>query len=216
MKKKVGILLICSSLLIGRSEGALESGNFERQTSDLQNFVENGDAIGGYTPVHHYQKSKDATDKIKGIAPSYCFWYNPNLWMIEKKIPSPNNEIHFSSTIEGLHGAVTTEPFQIQKEEIEGLVWEKAEYNFDDVDFLHKDTRVVNGLVVDCFQWAGTFAGKKETLGGKLKRGDRYVFYIYILTSRKFTIHITTYCECVDFKKNKEAMEAFLNGLAKC
>jgi hypothetical protein len=186
MKKKVGILLICSSLLVGRSEGALESG----QTSDFQSIVENEDAIGGYTPVHHYQKSKDATDKIKGIAPSYCFWYNPNLWKIEKKTPSPNNEIHFSSTIEGLRGAVTTEPFQIQKEEIESLVWEKAEYNFDDVDFLHKDTRVVNGLVVDCFQWAGTFAGKKETLGGKTqKRGSVCLLHLYSCKSKIYHSH---------------------------
>lgn len=200
MIKNVLFSLFCIGLL-----SAAEKGENEKSRE-----------IGKYTPVHYYKKSPEATAKIDRLGIPVCFWYNPKIWRIEKEVKSPYREIYFTSNKKGLRGAIIVEPIPMRKEEIESMVWERAEYNFDEVDFSHKDTRMVNGIVIDYFEWTGTFAGENEGIGKQLTRGKRYTFNEYIHTGPKGTIHIITYCDDVDAKGDENFMQNFLNGIAKC
>lgn len=165
-----------------------------------------------FYPVENFSKTENATTLLRGKKIPFCFWYNDNVWVIDKWHENLDEKILMHSLDYKMDATIIAEMAPTPKKMIRSLVWENAEWDFDNVTFLFEETRMVNDAQVKAFQWTANFAGKNE----KIPKGKLFAFYAYVYTTQHITVQILTSCPFEDFEFLEPKMTDFLNGLTSC
>lgn len=168
--------------------------------------------IGRHSPVEVFERLSSASTLIRGKRVPFCFWYDANKWINDSWRYKLDEQLVFHSVANHIDAAIIAELVPTPKKLIRSLVWQNAEWDFDNVKFLREEMRKVNDLNIICYQWSATYKGPDE----RIKRGREFGFYEYVLADEETTIQIVTSCPLEDFRRLQPEMTEFLNGITSC
>lgn len=206
MKKRI-LLLICSAAFtfaFAQQKAVTETGEEVILYDDgTWKYVNEEDSDGEEIPTNstEFMKGKKATFLLKSTKVNLGFYLNAKEWAFEKA--GDDEAVEYSLQLKGedLYGMIITEKIEIPLETLKRVAFENGKSVSPDIQIVHQEYRVVNGIKVLLMQMDGTIEGVK------------FSYYGYYFSSEEGTVQYVTYTSQNLLDEYRATCEELLNGL---
>lgn len=147
-----------------------------------------------------FEKSKSSTFLVKSTKFNIGVYLNSKSWKFEKSAEGEAAEFDFTKLGEDLYGLLITEKIEIPIESLRQIAFDNAQLVAPDVQVVHEEYRMVNGVKVLVIQLLGTIQGIK------------FCYYGYYYSNANGTMQFITYTSANLFQSYMPEILELLNG----